>query len=216
MESHKNIEWVISRGLVPYNESIELMENILSRVIEGQNDHIILTEHPKIITAGTSADIADIMDGLDIEIIETKRGGKHTFHGPGQRVIYPIINIDKSPWDRDIKKYLNFLHEWVINTLSYFKISAHQRKDHIGIWVNEAGIDSKIAAIGIRARKWVAYHGIAVNISTDLDNFNSFVPCGIKELGVTSMEKLGVKITLEEFDEILTKEYYNAINYLSD
>ena len=96
MESHKNIEWVISRGLVPYNESIELMENILSRVIEGQNDHIILTEHPKIITAGTSADIADIMDGLDIEIIETKRGGKHTFHGPGQRVIYPIINIEES------------------------------------------------------------------------------------------------------------------------
>ncbi len=217
MDSHKKIEWIIHKELVPYNQALSFMENILSQVISGENDHIILLEHPEIITAGTSSDISDIIiNNSTIPIIETSRGGKHTFHGPGQRVIYPIINIDKSPWNRDIKRYLNFLHEWIINSLAHFKIFAHKRNDHIGVWVNINGIDSKIAAIGIRARKWVVYHGIAVNISTNLENFASFIPCGVKELGVTSMKKLGVKISLEEFDEILQKEYYNAINYISD
>jgi len=209
------MQWLKLPGLSDYKETLVLMENLVQEVASGTKpDTIILTEHKSVITSGTSATSADIVGDTEIPIIQIGRGGKYTFHGPGQRVIYPIIDLKKNPWNSDLKKYLNFLHSWIIATLEHLGINAHIRDDHIGIWVNQNGIDAKVAAIGIRARKWVAFHGVAVNINTDLTNFKSFVPCGINDLPVTSLSSMGVNITLEEFDEILKKEYYNIVKIL--
>ena len=207
------IDWVVSnKECCDYVNSIEFMEKIAKDIIEKKSfNKIILTEYKAIITAGTSANSAEILIRQKIPIVQTGRGGKYTFHGEGQRIIYPIIDLTGSPWNQDLKKYLNFLHNWIIKTLKYFGISAHRRDDHIGVWVKKEGLDSKIAAIGIRVRKWVVFHGAAVNITTDLENFKSFIPCGVKNLGVTSMLEMGVKISLDEFDKILKKEYYNSI-----
>jgi lipoyl(octanoyl) transferase len=195
-----------------YPESIKYMEQIVYDLLHKETpDKIIFTEYNHVITSGTSNSDSDLLSRSNIPIYETGRGGKHTYHGPGQRVIYPIINLTNHPWNQDLKKYLKFLHIWLIESLKQIGICAYQHPKHIGVWVNDKEEEKKIAAIGVRVRKWIVFHGAAVNISTNLENFNSFVPCGIRELGVTSIRQLGVDITMEEFDKILKLEFYNII-----
>jgi lipoyl(octanoyl) transferase len=209
-QNHNNqTNWHKIESLSDYKTTIDFMEKLVEEIaLNKYEDTIILTEHKDIITAGTSANPSEIKYDSDIPIFSVGRGGKYTFHGKGQRIIYPIIDLSQHPWNKDLKKYLNFLHNWIIDTLSQFGIKCHARQDHIGVWTCVGNVDAKIAAIGIRARKWIAFHGVAVNLSTDLSKYNSFTPCGISDLSVTSAKNLGYDIDLEEFDEILKKTYY--------
>lgn len=202
-------------GLSNYSEILHIMEERVNNVAENFDDEIIyLVEHEDVITSGTSSNDEELKFTNNIPIFPTGRGGKYTYHGPGQRVIYPVLDLKNPIWNKDLKKYLNFLHELIIEILDHFKIKAHQRDDHIGVWVNDGLKDSKIAAIGIRARKWVVFHGFAVNINTDLKKFDSFVPCGISDLGVTSFKKLGLDITMDEFDNMFFKIFNKKIEIL--
>lgn len=202
------LHWHKSDHPTHYEEMLSFMESLVAEVIDQKAQNtIILTEHEDIITGGTSAAESELLYETDIPILRTGRGGKYTFHGKGQRIIYPIIDLTQKPWNRDLRKYIRFLHKWIIATLEEFGLVCHMRDDHIGIWARKNNNDAKIAAIGIRVRKWVTFHGIAVNLSTDLGKFRSIVPCGISDLHVTSAQDLGYNITSAEFDEALKKTY---------
>ena len=203
------LEWEKIEGLSDYQNIIDYMENHVNMIASNQaEEKVILTEHNHVITSGTSHSQEELKFNTEIPIVKTGRGGKFTYHGPGQRVVYPIFDLKKQIWDKDLKKYLNFLHLWIISTLEELGIEAHTRDDYIGVWTKIKNKDYKIAAIGIRARKWIVFHGFAINIFPDLKMFDSFVPCGISDLGVTSVKELGVDISFEKFDEILKKQYY--------
>ena len=195
-----------------YNSVVDVMEKKVQDVIDSKSlETIYLVEHDHVITMGSSAKLNELKNDSKIPLIKTGRGGKLTYHGPGQRVVYLVINLNDKIWSKNLKKYLNFLHELVIETLAEFNIKAHSRDDHVGVWVNDGIQDSKIAAIGIRARKWVVFHGFAVNINTDLSKYSSFVPCGISDLGVTSLKNLGVNISIDNFDDALIKIFNKKI-----
>lgn len=217
--SNEQYIWEKIPGYSEYSSMLQIMEHKLGDVISGlSKNHIYLLEHESVITAGTSAKSSEITDQkINIPIFHVGRGGKYTYHGPGQRVIYPIIDLNLTPWNKDLKFYLNFLHNWIINILARYKIESFTHPDHIGIWVldHQTQKPAKIAAIGIRARKWVAYHGIAININNDLNNYQNFIPCGISDLGVTSLKKLGYDIDLDDFDQKIQQEFSLLLNSFS-
>lgn len=163
-----------------------------------------LLEHPPTYTAGTSAAEGELIDAHGIPVFETGRGGRYTYHGPGQRVIYVLSDLRKR--DRDVRAHVKRLEEWVIRTLAPFGIKGERRCDRIGIWVDSKGKEEKIAAIGVRVRRWVAFHGLALNVNPNLDHFKGIVPCGLPEFGVTSMHALGVKAEMREVDEGFEKQ----------
>lgn len=197
------IIWEKISDPIDYNEMLKLMENRVQEVInEKSPDTIFLLHHKDVYTAGTSAKENELLDPF-LPIIHTGRGGKFTYHGPGQRIIYPIINLSNR--EKDLRLYIKSLEHWIINTLAELGVKAYLVPDRIGIWVMGPKGEAKIGAIGVRVKKWVAYHGIAVNVSTDLTKFNGIIPCGINDAFVTSLEELGVQIKLEEFDELLQK-----------
>ncbi|MDX1917395.1 MAG: lipoyl(octanoyl) transferase LipB [Rickettsiaceae bacterium] len=210
------LNWEIIPGPSRYLSVIEQMDELLNKVIlDISKDIVILTEHEHIITGGSG--IRDEEIPANLNILKVGRGGKLTYHGPGQRIIYPIINLNKKPWNRDLKKYLTFLHNWIIATLNEFGINGHTREDHPGIWVYnpETACDAKIAAIGVRVKKWVTYHGISVNLHTDLRRYKDFIPCGIQNLGVTSALECKKPIEFNRFDEALKKYYKIEIEKVS-
>lgn len=199
------ILWQELQGFIPYNEALKLMEKNLEAVIEGtQADTIMLLEHQDVYTYGSNADPAELLNAGNMPVIATGRGGKFTYHGPGQRIIYPIIDL--RPKKQDLRLYIRQLEGWIIATLAHFGIKAYLVPDRVGIWVQDNGQEAKIGAIGVRVRKWVTYHGIAVNIAPDLSKFKGIVPCGISDAPVTSLQKLGVNITMQEFDAKLKVE----------
>lgn len=203
-------EWISLPGLMPYNEALELMEQRLYDIIETTRDEtVFLLEHADVYTAGTSYNDTELLD-TKIPLIYTGRGGKLTYHGPGQRIIYPVLDLRKPNRARDIKLYVRNLEQWIINTLLQLGLKAYTIKDMVGIWILHNNTPSKIAAIGVRVKKWVTYHGIAVNITTNLKNYSSIIPCGIENFPVTSLNKLGVEISMQDFDSIL-KEEFNKI-----
>jgi lipoyl(octanoyl) transferase len=204
--NHTMTNFTIIPGLTPYSQAIEIMEHHVNSVIQNlSQETVILLEHEDVYTAGTGYKDDELKNTNDIPVIYTGRGGKFTYHGPGQRVIYPIINLNRRT--KDIKKYVKDLEDLIITTLAEFGVSAFLKDGMIGIWVSHTGLHKKIGAIGIRARKWVTYHGIAVNISTDLSKFEGIIPCGITDYGVTSMKELGMNISIEEFDEALGRNF---------
>jgi lipoyl(octanoyl) transferase len=202
-------QWISLPGLVDYNKALDLMQKQVEAVISAgsQNEAIFLLEHSDIYTAGTGDKKPRLIDKTDIPIIHTGRGGKATYHGPGQRVIYPILNLASEHREKDLKLYIRNLEQWIINTMSAIGVKAYTINDMVGIWVNDSNQPAKIAAIGIRVRKWVTYHGIAVNISTDLSKFSSIIPCGISKFPVTSLNNLGIEISLSDFDNLLQQEF---------
>lgn len=198
--------WQKLQGFIPYNDALGLMEKNLKEVIGGtQVDTVMLLEHQEVYTYGTNANQNDLLNAENIPVISTGRGGKFTYHGPGQRVIYPIIDL--RPKKQDLHLYIKYLERWIINTLAHFSIQAYIVPGRVGIWVHDNGTAAKIGAIGVRVRKWVTYHGIAVNISPDLSKFDGIVPCGISDAPVTSLKKLGLDITMQEFDSQLKIEF---------
>ena len=203
------VKWITLPGLVDYQVGIKTMEDQLVRVINSiEPDTIFLLEHKEVYTAGTSHNVEELLKPDLFPVIYTGRGGKFTYHGPGQRIIYPIINLNNTDKVKDLKLYITQLEKWIILTLAELGVHAFTIQGKVGIWVkNSRNIESKIGAIGIRVRKWVAYHGIAVNISPNLNNYSGIIPCGINDFPITSLEDMGINISMIEFDIILKKKF---------
>jgi len=203
------VQFITITNLTNYQDSLVLMEDYVNKVInDATSERVYLVEHLDVYTAGTNYKQKELLNNYNIPVIYTGRGGKFTFHGRGQRVIYPILNLNLPNRTKDLKLYIKMLEEWIINSLKRLGVEGYIIKDKVGIWVKtKDNIPSKIAAIGVRVRKWVTYHGIAVNISTDLNKFNGIIPCGLENSLVTSLNQLGIYIEMSEFDKILEAEF---------
>ena len=209
------VEWIISEGLTDYDEAVAFMEARAAAIAEGAAEEAIwLVEHPPLYTAGTSARIEDLTDPDRFPVYESKRGGQYTYHGPGQRVAYVMLNVAKR--GRDVRCFVRQLEQWVIATLDEFNIKGEIRQGRVGVWVvrgdKPLGVtgqpqEDKIAAIGIRLRKWVSFHGISINVEPNLEHFTGIVPCGITEHGVTSLVDLGLPVTMADVDVALRRRF---------
>lgn len=205
-------EWKFSQNLVKFDDSLPLMEEKVRKIVEnGENDLIWLLEHEKVITAGVSAKAGDLLNAGSIPVVQTNRGGKYTYHGPGMIVGYLMMDLKRffAPEKPDIARFVDFIERWLINFLAKFEIEGFIRKDRVGIWVFENGVEKKIGAIGIKVRKWVTYHGFALNIDPDLADFGGIVPCGIRDFGVTSLQKMGVDLEVD-FYQMLKNAFYET------
>jgi lipoyl(octanoyl) transferase len=211
----KEIEWLISDNPVPYSDAIEFMEQRAFEIhARAAPECIWLLEHPSMYTAGTSADPRELVDPCRFPVYEAKRGGRYTYHGPGQRVAYVMLNLKKR--GTDVRKYVQNLENWVIKTLLQFTVTGERHEGQVGIWVrdgapnNPANSVNKIAAIGVRIRKWVTFHGISINVDPNLSHYDGIVPCGISKHGVTSLWNLGITASLPEVDNALKKSFYEV------
>ena len=204
----------INKGFQEYEPCLNDMENAVAAIKNGEaDDQIWLLEHPPLYTAGTSANAKDLLNP-QFPVYETGRGGEYTYHGPGQRVAYAMVDLKKQMKTPDIKKYIWTLEEWIIRTLIQFDIKGERREGRVGIWVVMPDrSEAKIAAIGVRIRHWITFHGISINVNPDLSHFGGIVPCGISDHGVTSITQLNPEITMNDVDEALRKNFDYA--YLS-
>lgn len=190
---------------VPYPEALAFMEKRVEAIGAGQaGDLLWLLEHPPVYTAGTSAKEADLLSDR-FPVFRTGRGGQYTYHGPGQRVSYLMINLKNKQQSPDIKKYIWQIEEWVIRALDALGVSAERREGRVGLWVASPAGEEKIAAIGVRVRRWVAYHGVSINVDPDLSHFGGIVPCGLGGYGVTSLKKLGIRAGMADLDRELLR-----------
>ena len=201
------VRWTLSDTLIPYPDAVEAMEAEAANIAaENISERIWLLEHPPLYSAGTSANKSDLIDPNRFDVFESGRGGQFTYHGPGQRVAYVMLDLRKR--GRDVSAFVRALEQWIIDTLAEFDVKAERRCGRVGVWVVSAdGQEEKIAAIGIRLRKWVSFHGISINLNPDLTHFSGIVPCGIQEHGVTSLTALGKNVTMTALDEALVKNF---------
>jgi lipoyl(octanoyl) transferase len=205
------IEWITSQGLTGFREAEVWMEARVAAISEGTAAECIwLVEHPPLYTAGTSAKIEDLTDPDRFDVFPTKRGGQYTYHGPGQRVAYVMLDVGAR--GHDVRAFVKQLEAWVIATLAQFNVTGEIREGRVGVWVarpekprtpSGQPAEDKIAAIGIRLRKWVSFHGLSINVEPDLAHFDGIVPCGIAEHGITSLVDLGLPVTLVDVDTAL-------------
>ena len=201
-----NIEVKNSVKLVDYTKSMQILEQRVQNVLSGKkNEFLWIIEHTPVYTAGTSSTNADLLDKR-VNVIKTNRGGKHTCHGPGQKVVYFVLNLNKR--EKDIRKLINKIENCIMDILSEYKIKSYTDSNNIGIWVGKKNNSMKIAAIGIRVKKWIAYHGFSLNVSNDLTNYKKIIPCGIKDKGVTSLKEMGIK-NYDNINEIIVKKFLN-------
>jgi lipoyl(octanoyl) transferase len=198
------VEWLISEGFVPYTEALAAMDARVEHIAAGRAPELVwLLEHPPLYTAGTSANRADVIDAR-FPVFDAGRGGQMTYHGPGQRVAYAMLDLKRR--EPDVRRFVATLEEWLIRTLAAFDVRGERREDRVGVWVRRPdkgqGSEDKIAAIGIRVRHWVTLHGVALNVEPDLTHFTGIVPCGVHEqrYGVTSLADLGHLVTMAEVD----------------
>ena len=187
-----------------YEEVTAYQEELVAKVIAGDEEKILFCEHSPVYTLGSSAKESDVLHINDIPAIHTGRGGQVTYHGPGQRVIYPIVDLKNRK--RDIRKYICDLQKWLINTLARLDVEAYSNDD-VGVWVDIDEKPHKIAAIGVRVRKWVTFHGVALNIAPDLNHFKGIIPCGLAGVGVTSLAELGKETNIAKIDNLLKSEF---------
>lgn len=209
------VDWITSDGLTAYDDAVRFMEARATAIAAGEAGECIwLLEHPPLYTAGTSARSDDLTDPNRFEVHQTKRGGQYTYHGPGQRVIYVMLDVGKR--GHDVRKFVQQLENWVIAALGEFNVTGHIREGRVGVWVERPDkprtasgtiAEDKIAAIGIRLRKWVSFHGISINLDPDLEHFSGIVPCGITEHGVTSLVDLGLPVTMDDLDMALRRTF---------
>jgi lipoyl(octanoyl) transferase len=197
-----DIEWRVSEGPVPYPVALAEMEARAAAIREGAARELVwLVEHPPLFTAGTSADPAELFNPQGFPVYEAGRGGRYTYHGPGQRVGYVLLDLDKR--GRDVRRFVHSLEAWVIDTLAELGVAARRAEGRIGIWADGPRGEAKVGAIGVRVRRWVTLHGFAVNLEPELSHFSGIVPCGIAEFPVTSLEEMGVAVSLDRFDSVL-------------
>ena len=199
-------EWVIADGLTGYDAALATMQSRVEAIRAGTAaERVWLVEHPPLYTAGTSARDADLAEPSRFPVHRAGRGGQWTYHGPGQRVAYPMLDLHRPHAEippRDIRRYVDGLEEWLIRALDRFNVRAERRTGRVGIWVEDraAGTEAKIAAIGVRVTRWVTWHGVALNVEPDLAHFTGIVPCGIPDHGVTSLAALGLPVTMHDAD----------------
>ncbi|MBO9519582.1 MAG: lipoyl(octanoyl) transferase LipB [Porphyrobacter sp.] len=208
--SGADVEWRQSHTLIPYREALAEQEARNAAIAAGLTPELIwLLEHPPVYTAGTSAPAGELLDPR-FEVVETGRGGRYTYHGPGQRVGYVLLDLSRR--GRDVRHFVHSLEAWVIATLADFGVEAWAVPDRIGIWTRDIdGSEAKIGAIGVRVRKWVTMHGFSVNLDPDLSHFSGIVPCGIAEFGVTSLARLGLAVTPGEWDGALRARAHHLL-----
>jgi len=200
---------------VPYEAAVARMEEIAGAIYAGTvGEHVWLVEHPPLYTAGTSADPADLIDPDAFPVFKTGRGGEFTYHGPGQRVAYVMLDLKKR--QQDVRVFVAALEDWIILTLANFGVVGERREDRVGVWVRRPDKppladgsmhEDKIAAIGIRLRRWVSFHGISLNVEPDLSHFDGIVPCGVRGHGVTSLVDLGLPVTMDDADLALKRNF---------
>jgi len=201
------IAWKFSDGLTDYPDAVTFMENRVGEIRAGVADELVwFVEHPPLYTAGTSSKEADLLAPKRFPVYDAGRGGQYTYHGPGQRVVYVMLDLNKR--GRDIRKFVANLESWIINTLAEFNVTGEKREGRVGVWVSrEGGREDKIAAIGVRVRKWVTFHGICINVEPDLSHYTGIVPCGISEHGVTSLVDLGLPVNMDDLDAALQRTW---------
>jgi lipoyl(octanoyl) transferase len=213
------VEWKTLPGLAPYAETLAAMEARVAAIHKGTAPEAIwLLEHPPLYTAGTSAQAQDLVDPDRFPVFPVGRGGQYTYHGPGQRVIYAMLDVSRR--EKDVRCFVRHLENWVIAALAEFNVKGEIRPGRVGVWVtrpdkapNPDGTprEEKIAAIGVKLRKWVSFHGISINVEPDLSHFSGIVPCGIREHGVTSLVDLGLPVTMADLDAALMATFDGAM-----
>lgn len=209
VESDARMRWTISEGLTPYPEAMAEMERRVRAIRAGEEaERVWFVEHPPLYTAGSSAKAEDLQAPDRFPTFHPGRGGQWTYHGPGQRIGYVMLDLDRAHGSvpaRDLRAYVQGLEEWLIRALDRFNIRGERRAGRVGIWVADraAGTEAKIAAIGVRVTRWVTWHGVAINLEPELDHFAGIVPCGIREYGVTSLHALGIAVSMAELDAAL-------------
>ena len=209
------IEWRVSEALVPYEAALADMEERAAAVRAGEAGELIwLLEHPPLITAGTSADPAELFNPMDFPVYQAGRGGRYTYHGPGQRVGYLMLDLEKR--GKDIRCFVHSLEGWMIAALAELGVSARREPGRIGIWTGHGAGEAKIGAIGVRVKRWVTLHGFSINVAPNLSHFGGIVPCGIAEYGVTSLSALGREAGMEQLDGALKRTFPAFLNALSD
>ena len=214
-EPNQEVEWFISKGLTDYRESEIFMEARAKEIWKGHKPETIwLVEHPPLYTAGSSAKESDLISPGRFPVYSTKRGGQYTYHGPGQRVVYVMLDLNKR--GKDVRAFVKNLENWIIGTLESFNIRGEIRDDRVGVWVQRPEkpksldgkiCEDKIAAVGIRLRKWVSFHGISINVEPNIEHFSGIVPCGIADHGVTSLVDLGLPVTMTDLDVELANKF---------
>lgn len=205
--SQTQVEWHISDSLVPYPEAVTFMESRAKAIADGDApERVWLLEHPPLYSAGTSAKARDLIDPEKFDVYQSGRGGQYTYHGPGQRIAYAMLDLRQR--GRDVSALVRGLEQWIIDTLAIFDVTAERRCGRVGVWVIRSdGREEKIAAIGVRLKKWVSFHGISINVSPDLSHFSGIIPCGLQEHGVTSLQALGKSIDMALLDAALKQNF---------
>ena len=214
MDDIDRIEWRISDHPVPYEEALAFMEQRAAAIRAGTaRECVWLLEHPPLFTAGTSSDPAELINPLGFPVHQAGRGGRYTYHGPGQRVGYLMLDLDRR--GRDVRKLVHALEGWIIATLADLGVAAHRATDRIGIWVGDGPAEAKVAALGLRVKRWVTLHGFSINVAPDLSHFGGIVPCGIAEYGVSSLSALGKEIPMTRVDAALKANFRLFLSDLS-
>lgn len=216
------VEWIISPGLTPYDEAVRLMERRVEAILAGEAAELVwLVEHPPLYTKGASATAEDIIDPNRFPVFETARGGQVTYHGPGQRVAYVMLDLRER--GRDVRAFVCKLEQWIIDTLAEFNIKGERREGRVGVWVDRTKPggqlrEDKIAAIGVRLRRWVSFHGVSLNVDPILSHFEGITPCGVTDprYGVTSLEDLGWLVPMSEVDVALRKCFERSFGATED
>ena len=210
-----DIEWRVSDGLIPYPQALADMEARAAQVRDGTARELVwLLEHPPLFTAGTSADPAELFNPLDLPVYAAGRGGRYTYHGPGQRVVYLVLDLEAR--GRDLRRYVDALEGWMIAALGDLGVPARRETGRIGIWTGTGAAEAKIGAIGVRVRRWVTMHGLSINVAPDLGHFAGIVPCGIAEFGVTSLAALGKETGMAALDHALEQSFPKFVRGLSE
>ncbi|MNH49818.1 Octanoyltransferase [compost metagenome] len=213
------VEWAVSTGYVDYEPAVAAMEARVAAIAAGEAEEVVwLLEHPPLYTAGVSAKDDDLLAPDRFPVHSTGRGGQFTYHGPGQRVAYVMLDLNRR--GKDVRAFVHGLEDWIIGALDQFGVEAGMREGRVGVWVERKGAgwsrEDKIAAIGVKVRKWVSFHGISLNVEPDLDHFGGIVPCGITEHGVTSLVDLGVLATMDEADGALKASFQRVFGAVQD
>lgn len=210
------VAWAVAEEKVDYDEAVAFMEARAAAIRAGEAGELVwLLEHPPLYTGGTGAKPQDLLNADQFPVYKSSRGGQYTYHGPGQRVAYVLLDLEKR--GKDIRAFVHALEDWIIETLAEFNVKGERRDGRVGVWVDRTGPEGpkredKIAAIGVRIRRWVSFHGIALNVEPDLSHFSGITPCGIAEpgLGVTSLVDLGLPVTLDDADTALKRAFANV------
>lgn len=202
-----SVEWRGQSGPVDYVRALKVMEQRVAAIRTGEAPELVwLLEHPPLLTAGTSADPSELIDPMRFPVHNAGRGGRYTYHGPGQRVAYCMLDLERR--GRDLRRYVHNLEEWIILALASLGIRGERREGRIGIWVvRDDGSEAKIAALGVRVRRWVTWHGISINVDPDLGHFDAIIPCGLGDYGVTSLAALGAGAGMDDVDRALKESF---------